>query len=40
MPLFLYDEHYVNVPLEETYQTTWSMLPVEIRQLLETPAQP
>jgi hypothetical protein len=37
MPLFLYDEHYVNVPLEETYQTTWNVLPVEIRQLLEPP---
>jgi len=40
MPLFLYDELYVNVPLEETYQTTWSVLPIEIRRLLEPPAQP
>jgi len=40
MPLFLYDEHYINVPLEETYQTTWNVLPVELRQLLEPPAQP
>ena len=36
MPLFLYDEYGIDVPLEETYQTTWNVLPVEIRQLLET----
>lgn len=35
MPMFLYDEHYVNVPLEETYLTTWNVLPKEIRQLFE-----
>jgi hypothetical protein len=40
MPLFLYDAHYVNVPLEETYQTTWNQLPVEIRQLIERPVEP
>ncbi|HJT77296.1 MAG TPA: DUF4058 family protein [Gemmataceae bacterium] len=34
MPLFLHEDHYVNVPLEETYQTTWDVLPVEIRRLL------
>ena len=39
MPLFLLDEYNVNVPLEETYQTTWNVLPVEIRQLLEPPTQ-
>ncbi len=33
-PLFLVGDFYVNVPLEETYQTTWNVLPVEIRQLL------
>jgi hypothetical protein len=37
MPLFLYEEYYIHVPLEETYQTTWNVLPVEIRQLLEPP---
>ncbi len=37
MPLFLYGEHHIYVPLEETYQTTWSVLPVEIRILLEAP---
>ncbi len=35
MPLFLYDEVYVAVPLEETYQTTWNVLPAELRRLLE-----
>ncbi len=37
MPLFLYGEHHIYVPLEETYQSTWSVLPVEIRNLLEPP---
>jgi hypothetical protein len=35
MPLFLDGEYGINVPLEETYQTTWNVLPVEIRRLLE-----
>lgn len=35
MPLFLYDEYGIDVPLDETYQSTWNMLPIEIRQLLE-----
>ncbi len=35
MPLFLYDEYGIDVPLDETYQTTWNVLPIEIRQLLE-----
>lgn len=39
MPLFLQEEHYVNVPLAETYNATWNALPVEIRQLLQ-PAPP
>jgi hypothetical protein len=37
MPLFLYDEHYINVPLEETYQSTWQVLPVELRQFRQIP---
>jgi hypothetical protein len=37
MPLFLYGEHHIYVPLEETYQTTWNVLPLEIRNLLEPP---
>lgn len=40
MPLFLYDEYGIDVPLEDTYQTTWNVLPVEIRQLLETAGRP
>ena len=39
MALFLEGEYYINLPLEETYQTTWNVLPDEIRQLLE-PAAP
>jgi hypothetical protein len=35
MPLFLEAEAYVSVPLEETYQTTWNVLPAELRSLLE-----
>ncbi len=35
MPLFLYGESYIPVPLEETYQTTWNVLPAELRSLLE-----
>ena len=38
MPLFLIDEWYVNVPLEETYQTTWNVLPRELRRLVESDA--
>jgi hypothetical protein len=39
MPLFLYGDTGINVPLEETYQTTWNVLPAELRQLLEPPAR-
>ena len=39
MPLFLMGDCGINVPLEETYQTTWNVLPAEIRQLLESPVQ-
>src|SRR5262249_34873499 len=35
MPLFLFGESYILVPLEETYQTTWNVLPAEPRSLLE-----
>jgi hypothetical protein len=38
MALFLEGEFYITVPLEETYQTTWNVLPGEIRALLEPPA--
>lgn len=36
MPLFLYGEFGIDVPLEETYQTTWGVLPIELRELVET----
>jgi hypothetical protein len=38
MPLFLFEASYITVPLEETYQTTWNVLPVQLRELLEPPA--
>jgi hypothetical protein len=34
-PLFLTEDFYVIVPLEETYQATWAVLPKQIRSLLE-----
>jgi hypothetical protein len=40
MPLFLKDTCYILVPLEETYDTTWNVLPAELRRLVEpSPAQ-
>ena len=41
MPLFLDWNLHINVPLEESYQTTWNVLPVELRRLvdLESPRQ-
>jgi hypothetical protein len=38
MPVFLDGDFYIEAPLEETYQTTWNALPVEIRRLLEPSA--
>jgi len=38
MPLFLCDDQGTNVPLEETYQATWRVLPREIRSLIESTA--
>jgi hypothetical protein len=35
MPLFLQGDSYISVPLEETYQTTWDVLPAQIRSLIE-----
>ena len=35
MPLFLYDDYFITVPLEKTYQMTWEVLPGELRQLLQ-----
>jgi hypothetical protein len=39
MPLFLEDEYHIYVPLEETYQATWNVLPVQLRMLLEPNAK-
>ena len=38
MPLFLVEDWYVNVPLEQTYQATWDVLPGVLRRLLESDA--
>ena len=38
MPLFLDTEHYINVPLEETYHTAWLSVPERWRRVLEPPA--
>jgi hypothetical protein len=35
MPLFLDYDFYVNVSLEATYQTTWNLLPKEVRALVQ-----
>ena len=36
--LFLAPGWYVNVPLEQTYLTSWDVTPPPIRELVETPA--
>lgn len=36
MPLFLTPEHYINVPLEETYQRAWRQFPTRWKQVLES----
>jgi len=36
MPLFLTDEHYINVPLEQTYQAAWKGVPDRWKQVIET----
>jgi hypothetical protein len=33
-PLFLGPERYVNVPLEQTYRTSWGLTPAPIRELV------
>ena len=40
MPLFLIEEWYVDVPLEETYQATWDVLPKELHRLFDSDAPP
>src|SRR5262249_23925785 len=38
MALFLDGDEHIYAPLEETYQTTWNVLPGKIRKLVEQPA--
>lgn len=40
MPLFLFEGRYIKVPLEATYQTTWSVLPRELQVILKTGVMP
>jgi hypothetical protein len=35
MPLFLTDEHYINVPLEQTYMAAWKGVPDRWKQVIE-----
>jgi len=35
--LFLDGEEHIYVPLEETYKSTWNVLPAEIHRLVESP---
>ena len=39
MPLFLSEDHYVNVPLESTYLRAWEELPEPWREIVEGPSQ-
>ena len=34
MPLFLNNDFYINVPLEQTYMDTWNVLPQSLRDLV------
>ena len=40
MPLFLTDEHYINVPLEQTYMAAWKGVPDRWKRVLEPPPLP
>jgi hypothetical protein len=40
MPLFLSTHIHVKVPLEATYQATWSAVPEMLRQAVETGVLP
>ncbi|RPI76391.1 MAG: hypothetical protein EHM42_14785 [Planctomycetaceae bacterium] len=37
MPLFLEPEHFVNVPLEQTYNGAWQAVPDRWRRVIEAP---
>lgn len=36
MPLFLAPEHYINVPLEDTYRAAWQGVPERWRRVIES----
>ncbi len=40
VPLFLDQQHYINVPLEATYLAAWTGLPDRWKKVLEPPPQP
>lgn len=40
MPLFLFEGRHIKVPLEATYQTTWSVLPRDLQVIVETGVMP
>jgi hypothetical protein len=40
MPLFLGGGYHVDVPLEAAYQTTWSFVPADLREFVETGIMP
>jgi hypothetical protein len=35
MPLFLQGAYYVNVPLEDSYQDTWNVMPIELKRMID-----
>ncbi|HYV37394.1 MAG TPA: DUF4058 domain-containing protein [Gemmataceae bacterium] len=37
MPVFLHEDRYIPVPLEETYQASWAVFPADFKDLLELP---
>jgi hypothetical protein len=40
MPLFPTDSGHVKVPLEATYQQTWSVMPTEMQEYVKTGIPP
>jgi hypothetical protein len=40
MALFLFESHHVKVPLEATYQATWSAMPRDLQVIVETGVMP
>jgi hypothetical protein len=40
MPLFLIGDYHVQIPLESTYQLTWSVMPAEMQEYVKTGVLP